>query len=56
MYLDFKSMNKYINDHKGEVMDTTLDFNDNFIKAQGVPDGELSYDRVTELILAYYAE
>lgn len=56
MYLDFTSMNKYINDHKGEVMDTTLDFNDNFIKAQGVPDGELSYDRVTELILAYYAE
>lgn len=30
------------------------DINDAFIKSQGVSDGALSYDRVTELILAYY--
>lgn len=30
------------------------DINDAFIKSQGVTDGALSYDRVTELILAYY--
>ena len=56
MSLDFHAMNEYIDAHKGEVMDTSLDFNDNFIKAQGVPDGQLSYDKVTELILAYYVE
>jgi len=36
------------------VMDTSLDINDSFIKVQGVADGKLSYNRVTELILAYY--
>lgn len=56
MYLDFHAMNEYISSHEGDVMDASLDINDNFIKAQGVPDGGLSYDRVTELILAYYAD
>lgn len=56
MYLDFGLLNKYIDDHKGKVKDVSQEFNDNFIKAQGVPDGDLSYDRVTELILAYYAK
>ncbi len=56
MYLDFGLMNKYIDDHKGKVNEVSQDINDTFIKAQGVPDGDLSYDRVTELILAYYAK
>lgn len=56
MFLDFALLNKYIDDHKGKVKEVSQDFNDNFIKAQGVEDGDLSYDRVTELILAYYAK
>lgn len=56
MYLDFSEHNKYIDDHKGKVMETSQQINDTFIKVQGVSDGELSYDRVTELILAYYAK
>lgn len=56
MYLDFALLNKYIDDHKGKVKEVSQEFNDNFIKVQGVPDGDLSYDRVTELILAYYAK
>lgn len=54
MFQDFAALNKYIDDHKGRVEEISSDFNDNFIKAQGVSDGVLSYDRVTELILAYF--
>lgn len=53
MYQDFAELSKYIDDHAGKVEEVSTDFNDNFIKAQGVSDGVLSYDRVTELILAY---
>lgn len=53
MFKDFAALNKYIDDHKGKVREVSHDFNDSFIKAQGVSDGALSYDRVTKLILAY---
>lgn len=56
MIKDFNAENKYINDHKGTVSEVSGSVNDGFIKAQGVPDGGLSYGRVTELILAYYAD
>ncbi len=56
MFLDFGSMNKYIDDHTSKVSVVADSINDTFIKVQGVPDGTLSYDRVTELILAYYAK
>lgn len=55
MSLDFGEMNKYIDDHEGEVNEVSSEVNDAFITIQGVPDGVRSYDRVTELILAYYA-
>jgi len=51
---DLISMGDYIDRFDGDVMDTSLDINDSFIKVQGVADGKLSYNRVTELILAYY--
>lgn len=54
MVADFTAENEYINSHKGAVKDVSHAVNDGFIKAQGVSDGALSYDRVTELILAYY--
>ena len=56
MSRDFSALNEYIDAHKGKVEEVSSDFNDNFIKVQGVSDGVLSYDRVTELILAYLAE
>lgn len=56
MFRDFAELSKYIDDHAGKVEEVSSDFNDNFIKAQGVSDGVLSYDRVTELILAYLSE
>ena len=55
MYLDFSAMNEYIDSHKGKVSEVSETVNDTFIKVQGVEDGVFSYDRVTELILAYYA-
>lgn len=54
MQLDFREYNSYFDDHKGEVMEVSGEINDTFITVQGVPDGVLSYNRVTELILAYY--
>ena len=56
MYLDFSAMNEYIDSHKGKVSEVSETVNDTFIKVQGVEDGVFSYDRVTELILAYYAK
>lgn len=53
MFRDFAALSKYIDDHEGKVREVSHEFNDNFIKVQGVADGALSYDRVTELILAY---
>ena len=54
MRLDLISKNEYIDRFDGDVRETASDINDTFIKVQGVADGELSYNRVTELILAYY--
>lgn len=56
MRLDFALLNKYVDDHTNKVTEVSHEFNDTFIKVQGVADGDLSYDRVTELILAYYAK
>lgn len=67
MRADFSANNEYIYNHSshntGTIVDEVVEtvnevsetVNDTFIKVQGVKDGVLSYDRVTELILAYYA-
>ncbi len=67
MQADFKANNEYIDRFKyippaepdddvqiNEVWEMAGVANDTFIKVQGVEDGSLSYDRVTELVLAYY--
>ncbi|MDE7229367.1 MAG: DUF3810 domain-containing protein [Oscillospiraceae bacterium] len=54
MRLDFLGMNEYIDDHKGEISEVSGEVNDTFITIQGVPEGSLSYNRMTELVLAYY--
>lgn len=54
MIRDFSANNEYIERFKGKVKEVSHKANDTFIRVQGVKDGSLSYDRVTELILAYY--
>ena len=54
MRRDFTSENEYIKSFEGEVRESSTAVNDGFIKAQGVSDGQLSYGRVTDLILADY--
>ena len=54
MRRDFSAENEYIRAFEGEVKQTSTAVNDGFIKAQGVADGQRSYGRVTDLILAYY--
>lgn len=54
MRLDYTKNNEYIEQHAGEVMEVSHEVNNTFITVQGVPEGARSYDRVTELILAYY--
>lgn len=54
MRLDFLGMNQYIDDHEGEISEVSGEVNDTFITIQGVPEGSLSYNRMTELVLAYY--
>ena len=54
MRADFAAENDYIDRHKGKVQQAAGAVNDKFIKVQGVESGELSYNEVTSLILAYY--
>lgn len=61
MIADFNANNEYIRSHEGhdnkvihEIHQASQAANDTFIKVQGVPEGSRSYNRVTELILAYY--
>lgn len=65
MKADFHASNKYIYKFSTHVIEgpgnievnpweVGGDFNNTFLEVQGVEDGSLSYDRVTELILAYY--
>lgn len=51
---DLKQRNIYWDSFEGEVMDSSQDFNDSFIKANGVESGVLSYNQMVELMLRYY--
>lgn len=54
MWRDFTAENEYISAFEGKVSETAGNINDGFIKSQGVKDGQKSYGRVTDLILAHY--
>lgn len=54
MIRDLKQRNAYWKSFEGEVMETSNDFNDSFIKANGVESGVFSYNRMVELLLRYY--
>ena len=51
---DLKQRNKYWKSFEGEVMESSQNVNDTFIKANGVESGILSYNQMVELLLRYY--
>ncbi len=51
---DLSQRDDYWDQFRGEVMESAQQSNDTFIKVNGDSDGVRSYDRVVELILAYY--
>lgn len=54
MWRDLRAENEYIRRFEGEAKKVFTSANDTFIKVQGVKDGTRSYDRMTDLVLAYY--
>ena len=51
---DLKQRNAYWDQFEGEVMDSSQQVNDTFIKANGVESGSFSYGEMVELLLQYY--
>ena len=51
---DILQRSAYWDSFEGEVMESSQDFNDTFIKANGVESGVLSYNEMVELMLRYY--
>lgn len=51
---DLKQQNEYWDSFRGEVMESSQEFNDAFIKANGVESGVLSYNEMVGLMLRYY--
>ncbi len=54
VFRDLKQRNTYWKQFEGDVMTSSQDFNDAFIKVNGVQSGVLSYNQVVSLILQYY--
>lgn len=54
MRRDLKQQKQYWKQFEGEVEQVSTSVNNAFITAHGDEDGVLSYDRVVQLILAYY--
>ena len=54
MIRDLRQRSAYWDSFEGEVMESSQNFNDSFIKANGVESGVLSYNQMVELMLRYY--
>ena len=54
MKADMRERNRYWKQFEGKVQETSTSINNSFIEIQGDDDGVLSYDRVVELLLAFY--
>ena len=50
---DLKHNNEYWDRYKGKVSETVQNMNDSYLKAEGLKEGTLSYDLVTDLIVSY---
>ena len=51
---DLQQKSAYWDSFEGEVMDSAQDFNDAFIKVNGVESGRISYSEAVGLVLKYY--
>ncbi len=51
---DLQQRRSYWKSFEGQVMDTSQQANDTFIKVNGVESGALSYNEMVALVLAYY--
>ncbi len=54
MLRDLDNRNRYWQSFEGEIMESSQNLNDVFIKVNGDKDGILSYDLMVELLLRYY--
>ena len=50
---DLKHNNEYWDHYKSKVSETVQNMNDSYLKAEGLKEGTLSYDLVTDLIVSY---
>ena len=50
---DLNYNNVYWDRYKGKVSETVQNMNDSYLKAEGLKEGTLSYDLVTDLIVSY---
>ena len=53
---DLAAQSDYWDAFEGGVQELSQSLNDSFIESQRVPDGAASYDRVVDLLLAYFSE
>lgn len=51
---DFAAQSAYVDAHKGHVSEFTSSVNDSYLKAQRQEDGERSYGRMVDLMIAWY--
>ncbi len=54
--VDLAENNRFWDSHEGTLSEVSDSVNDGYLKANGQSDGVLSYDRVTDLIVAYYRQ
>ena len=54
MIRDLKNENAYWDKFEGDVMESSQNFNDSFIKANRVESGILSYNLMVELLIISY--
>ena len=50
---DLNYNNVYWDRYRGKVSETVQNMNDSYLKAEGLKEGTLSYDLVTDLIVSY---
>ena len=51
--LNLNYNNVYWDQYRGKVSETVQNMNDSYLKAEGLKEGTLSYDLVTDLIVSY---
>ena len=53
---DLAANTQFWNTYDGQIAEVSNQINDSYLKANGQDDGVASYDRMVDLIMAYYNE